>query len=125
METILVVALAVIFYLFIKSLMPVVGVRHKTVAELRKEARDTDKMFIDVRPTETYKQDPIRGFENIPLQELSANIHKLERSSEIVLISDRARQMKKASAKLKRRGFRYVTTVKGGTQEWKEGSKTK
>lgn len=124
METILVVVLAVIFYLFIKSLMPVVGVRHKPAVELRKQVKDKDKKFIDVRPPDSYKQDSIRGFENIPLQELSANIHKLERSSEIVLISDSARQMKKASAKLKRRGFRYVTTVKGGTKEWKEGSKS-
>lgn len=103
--------------------MPVVGVRHKTPAELKKQLKDKDKQFIDVRSADAYSQDPIRGFINIPLSELSAMIHKLDRSNEFILLSDNARQMKKASAKLKRRGFRYVTTVRGGIQEWKEGSK--
>lgn len=103
--------------------MPVVGVRHKTPVELRKHLKDKDKQFIDIRSPVEFKQDHIHGFDNIPLYELSAAVHKLERSNEFVLISDNARQMKKASAKLKRRGFRYVTTVTGGIQDWKEGSK--
>lgn len=112
---------AAVFYLLIKRITPVVGVRQKTPAELRKQLRDKNKQFVDVRSPEGYKQNHIRGFESIPLYELSANIHRLERSNEIILISDNAGQMKKASAKLKRRGFRYVTTVQGGIQEWKEG----
>ena len=123
METILVVVLAAVFYFLIKRLMPVVGVRHKAPAELRKQLKDKNKQFIDVRPPGAFKQDHIRGFENIPLYELSATIQRLERSNEFILISDNARQMKKASAKLKRRGFRYVTTVQGGIQEWNERSK--
>lgn len=101
--------------------MPVVGVRHKTPDELRGHLRDKDKQFIDVRLPDIHKQNPLHGFENMPLNELSANIQKLERGNEIVLISDNKRQMKRASAKLKRRGFRYVTTVRGGIQSWNAG----
>lgn len=101
--------------------MPVIGVKHKTPSELRDHMKDKEKQFIDVRSPEAYNQDSIRGFVNIPLTDLSASIQKLERSNEIVLISDNNRQMKKASAKLKRRGFRYVTTVRGGMRTWNEG----
>ncbi|WP_404451496.1 rhodanese-like domain-containing protein [Virgibacillus necropolis] len=121
MENILVVILALAFYLLLKRIMPVVGVRHKTPSELRDQLKVKDKQFIDVRSSEAYNREHIRGFENIPLSELSVNIQKLERSNEVILISDNNRQMKRASAKLKRRGFRYVTTVRGGLQAWNEG----
>ncbi|ASN06785.1 rhodanese-like domain-containing protein [Virgibacillus necropolis] len=121
MENVLVIVLAIIFYLLLKSIMPVIGVRRKNPSELRGHLKDKDKQFIDVRSPEAYKQNHIHGFENIPLSELSSSIEKLERSNEIVLISDSKRQMKKASAKMKRRGFRYVTTVQGGLQSWNEG----
>ncbi|ASK61025.1 rhodanese [Virgibacillus phasianinus] len=121
MENILVIILAAVFYLLLKRIMPVVGVRHKTPAELKVKLKDKDMQFIDVRPSDAFRQDYIPGFENIPLNELSAGIQKLERGNEIVLISDNPRGMKKASAKLKRRGFRYVTTVQGGIESWQEG----
>lgn len=98
------------------------GVRHKTPAELHGQMKDKGKQFIDLRSSEDYNREHIRGFENIPLNELSGAIQKLERSNEIVLISDKKREMKKASAKLKRRGFRYVTTVQGGIQNWNNGA---
>lgn len=123
MENVLVIIVAAVFYFLLKRAMPVVGVKHKVPAELIKQLKDKDKQFIDVRSPEAYKQGHIRGFENIPLKELSLTIPKLERSNEMVLISDNARQMKIASAKLKRRGFRYVTTVRGGIHDWNEGSK--
>lgn len=100
--------------------MPVIGVKHKTPSELRDRLKDKGKQFIDLRSTEASKQNPVRGFENVPLNELSANVQKLERGNEIVLISNNKREMKKASAKLKRRGFRYVTTVRGGIQSWNQ-----
>lgn len=121
MENILVVGLAVVFYLLLKSMMPVIGVKHKTPEELRGRIKDKDKQFIDLRSSEAYNREHMQGFNNIPLKELSGNMDKLERSNEIILISDNKRAMKKASAKLKRRGFRYVTTVNGGLQAWNQG----
>lgn len=62
---------------------PVEGERI-SLADAKKEFDAGTAVFIDVRTSDVYKQERIKGALNIPLNELDANINKIPKGKKII-----------------------------------------
>ncbi|MFS8629606.1 MAG: rhodanese-like domain-containing protein [Bacillales bacterium] len=119
MEYIFYGLLALVIILFIKSFLPVKGVRNITVEQLREELGDKGKQFVDVRTAAEYKAFHIRGFKNIPLHQLEQKASTLAKDKEVVLICQSGVRSMRAAKILKKAGFAKITNVKGGVNAWR------
>jgi len=74
--------------------------------------------FVDVRAPEEYAAGHATRAINIPLDQLQANLDRLERNEPVYLICQTGRRSKEAADILAKNGFKWVFTVTGGTAQW-------
>ncbi|MFC7680477.1 rhodanese-like domain-containing protein [Paenibacillus sp. GCM10028914] len=113
---IIIIALIVLFLLW--RMLPAKGIRQITATELKNELLDKNKQFIDVRTPSEYKANHIKGFNNIPLQQLAQKSAELSRDREVVVICQSGMRSNTASKMLRKLSFNKVTNVKGGMSAW-------
>ena len=119
MDSIYIVLIVAVAFLILQRMLPAKGVRQMTTAELKGEINDKGKQFVDVRTSAEYRSNHIKGFMNIPLNELSsAAAAKLSKDKEVVVICQSGIRSTKASKLLKKLGYQQVTNVKGGMSAW-------
>ncbi|MGM1046249.1 Rhodanese-related sulfurtransferase [Paenibacillus uliginis N3/975] len=118
MEYLNIIIIALIVLFLIQRMLPAKGIRQITTAELKNELMDKNKQFIDVRTLGEFNGNHIRGFKNIPLQQLAQKSGELSRDREVVVICQSGMRSNKASKLLKKSGFGKVTNVKGGMSAW-------
>ena len=112
--------IAALIYFLLKGLLPTSGVKQLTVAELNSELKQRkNKQFIDVRTAGEFKANHIKGFKNIPLQELNKKASDLSKDQEVILICQSGMRSNQAGKILKKMGFNHVVNVKGGMNAWK------
>lgn len=110
--------LALIAFFLISRIMPTKGVRQISTQELKNELKDKNKQYIDVRTPGEFNARNIKGFKNIPLQQLHQKVTELSKEKEVVVICQSGMRSNKASKLLKSKGFNQVTNVKGGMNTW-------
>ncbi|MFB4322522.1 rhodanese-like domain-containing protein [Paenibacillus lautus] len=120
MDILNVLFIALIILFVVWRILPAKGVRQITAAQLNHELKDANanKQFIDVRTPGEFKGNHIRGFRNIPLDQLLLSSESLSKEREVVLICQSGMRSNKASKTLKKSGFEKVTNVKGGMNAW-------
>lgn len=119
MEYLNYIILGLIVIFLISRMLPAKGVRQITTAELKQELNDKNKQLIDVRTPGEFKANNIRGFKNIPLQQLPGQAEsKLSKDKEVVVICQSGMRSSSACKILKKKGFKQVTNVKGGMSAW-------
>ena len=112
LELILIIILVA---LIIYRLSPTKGVKTITTEELKSVLNDPDKVFIDVRSPIEYKGQHIQQFQNVPLK---SKFNDLPKDKEIVVICQTGIRSNQACKKLKRRGYKNITNVRGGLSYW-------
>lgn len=95
------------------------GVSEMSAAEARPAVEAAYSQFIDVRTPEEYASGHAYRTKNIPLDELTANLDKLEKNEPVYLICETGNRSKKAAAILQQAGFPNTVSVTGGTAAWK------
>lgn len=120
MGTFNIIFIALIVLFIVWRILPAKGVRQINAAQLKDELRNANgnKQFIDVRTPGEFKGNHIRGFRNIPLDQLLLNSDSLSKDKEVVLICQSGMRSNKASKSLRKSGFEKVTNVKGGMSTW-------
>ncbi|WP_210365109.1 rhodanese-like domain-containing protein [Bacillus sp. REN3] len=115
---VLIVGLAAAFLW--SRLSPTKGVNNITTVELREmmKLKKAGNQFIDVRTPGEFKGNHIRGFKNIPLQQLGRRIGELSKDKEVIVICQSGMRSSRASKLLKKAGFQKITNVKGGMSAW-------
>lgn len=110
-----------LFMLFIiKRIIPTKGVRQISTTDLKNELKDKNKQFVDVRTPGEFKGNNIKGFKNLPLQQLAQKAEKeLSKDKEVVVICQSGMRSQNATKILKKLGFTNVTNVKGGMSAWR------
>ncbi len=106
-----------VFFL-VQRLLPAKGVRQISTTDLKKELKDKTKQLIDVRTPQEFTANHIRGFKNIPLNQISRKANELSNEKEVVLICQSGMRSNKGSKILKKLGFKQVTNVRGGMRAW-------
>lgn len=114
-----IIIIVVLLGFFIWRLRPVKGVRNITTAELKNELGSNEKQYIDVRTPGEFKGNSIKGFKNIPLDQLSSKASSLEKEKEVFVICQSGMRSARAAKILKSLGFKQITNVKGGMSAWR------
>lgn len=109
METIIVIAIIVLFFAW--RMRPVKGISNISTEQLKAIMNDNNKVFVDVRTPAEFKARHIKPFINIPL---GSDFSKLPKDKEIVVICQSGMRSKQACNQLKRLGFSKITNVRGG-----------
>lgn len=112
-----ILAAGVIYLLW--RFMPIKGINQITTSELKELLQDKNKQFIDVRTPGEFNQKKIRGFKNIPLNELEVKAGSLDKDKPVVVICQSGMRSSNAARLLKKKGFKEITNVKGGMMSWK------
>jgi len=114
----IIIGLLLIF--IIRRFIPTKGVRQITALELRDELKDKNKQFIDVRTPGEYRVNNIKGFKNLPLQQIMQKAEKeLSKDKEVIVICQSGMRSQNAIKMLKKLGYTKVTNVKGGMSGWR------
>ncbi|MBS4207267.1 rhodanese-like domain-containing protein [Bacillus sp. FJAT-50079] len=120
MEYVNYIVIAFFVFFVLQRFLPAKGVRHISAADVKEELINKNKQFIDVRTPGEFKASHIKGFKNIPLNELSQKADKeLLKENEVIVICQSGMRSQKASKILKKLGFTKVTNVKGGMSAWR------
>jgi len=109
------ILIIILVALIIYRLSPTKGVKTITTEELKSVLNDPDKVFIDVRSPIEYKGQHIQQFQNVPLK---SKFNDLPKDKEIVVICQTGIRSNQACKKLKRRGYKNITNVRGGLSYW-------
>jgi rhodanese-related sulfurtransferase len=108
----------ILFFLF-KRIIPTKGVNHISTTQLKELLNDKNKQYIDVRTPGEYKGIHIKGFKNIPLNQITQKAEKeLNKDKEVIVICQSGMRSQQASKTLKKLGFTNVRNVKGGMSAW-------
>jgi rhodanese-related sulfurtransferase len=113
----LIIAL-VLFFLF-KRIIPPKGVKHISTTQLKELLNDKNKQYIDVRTPGEFKGNHIKGFKNLPLNQITQKAEKeLNKDKEVIVICQSGMRSQQASKRLKKLGFTNVKNIKGGMRAW-------
>lgn len=109
----------ILFIAFIWSrFMPVKGVSNISVQEAKDKFKDANVQFIDVRTPMEYRANHVKPFINIPLSNLTSQLHELDKEKEVVVICQSGMRSMKAAKLLKKQGFQKICNVRGGMSAW-------
>ena len=92
-------------------------VQNAKVAEFRKQMAEKDVVLIDVRTPREVAQGTIEGAINIPLNTLSGEVAKLDKTKKYLVFCRSGARSRRASMILARKGFE-VYNLKGGILAW-------
>ncbi|MDN7242281.1 rhodanese-like domain-containing protein [Planococcus sp. N028] len=113
-----IVGLAVLWLVF-RLTAPTKGVRSISAADLNSELGKKGKQYIDVRTPGEFKGNHIKGFKNIPLNDLPKRMQELAKDQEVLVICQSGMRSSKASQLLKKNGFGQVTNIRGGMSSYR------
>ncbi|MEY8350080.1 rhodanese-like domain-containing protein [Bacillus cereus] len=109
-----VILIALVGWFLISRFLPVKGVKNITGKELKSILGKQNKQFIDVRTSGEYRGNHMKGFRNIPLNELANKASQLDKNKEVIVICQSGMRSKQATKILKKLGFQHITNVSGG-----------
>ena len=98
----------------ISRCLTVKGVQNITGIELKSIVGKQGKYFIDVRTVGEYRGNHMKGFQNIPLNDLASKTNQLDKNREVIVICQSGMRSKQAAKMLKKLGFQHVINVSGG-----------
>lgn len=88
-----------------------------SVAEVAAK-REAGAFLLDVRQPEEWNQFHIPGSTLIPLAELAANVDKMPRDREIIVVCRSGNRSAQGRDILRNEGFTRVTSMAGGVTQW-------
>lgn len=70
--------------------------------------------FIDVRTPGEFKNRKIKGFTNLPLQNISSQLNRIDKDKTVVLICQSGSRSARAAKLLSKSGYKDIMNVSGG-----------
>lgn len=85
---------------------------------------DNGAVFVDARDDKEFKAGHIKGARSIPVNQLDKHIHDLEKHKEtdVVVYCDNGMRASRMTGKLKKQGFKKVSTIAGGLKNWEKAN---
>ena len=94
------------------------GVSEITPEEARPAVEAAYSQFIDVRTPEEFAAGHAYRARNIPLDQLTKNLDRLEKNEPVYLICQSGRRSKEAAEILVEAGYPQAVSIVGGTTAW-------
>lgn len=114
------IALMIAFYITNKLMAR--GIHLITAAQLKEylDGRSAEYFYLDVRTVNEFKNNHIKRFKNIPLNELKTRMDKIPKDSKIIVICQSGNRSSIACRQLKKAGYKELYNVQGGMNLWKK-----
>jgi rhodanese-related sulfurtransferase len=96
------------------------GISELAPADALPATKAAYSQFIDVRTPEEFASGHADRARNIPLDQLKANLDKLEKNEPVYLICQSGRRSREAAEILVANGFSQAINITGGTNAWQE-----
>lgn len=120
MEWLLWVAIGIIAYFVISRFTaPAKGIKTMSTDELKAELGKKDKQYVDVRTPAEFKANHIKGFKNIPLNDLPKRLDELSKNKETLVICQSGMRSSRAGQLLKKNGFENIVNIRGGMNSYR------
>lgn len=120
MEWLLWIAVGIIAYFAISRFTaPTKGIKTMSTDELKSSIGKKDKQYIDVRTPAEFKANHIKGFKNIPLNDLPKRVNELSKDKETLVICQSGMRSSRASQLLKKNGFTNIVNIRGGMSSYR------
>ncbi len=90
------------------------------VVELKEkmDAKTPNVLYLDVRSTREFSSGKIKGFKNIPVNEIPGRLSEIPKNKEIVVICQSGSRSSSAARFLKKNDYENVLNVSGGMGSW-------
>tara|TARA_S200000501_G_C20438507_1_gene575504 strand:+ start:34 stop:429 length:396 start_codon:yes stop_codon:yes gene_type:complete len=75
-------------------------------------------LVLDLRSKEDFNLSHLRASKNIPFNELTNNLNKLDKSKAVLLICEKGIKAPQSASKLLKDGFENVYILEGGFSAW-------
>lgn len=77
-------------------------------------------VFVDIRKDEEYDEAHIKNAIHIPIEELKEKLGRVERykNEPVVMVCANGKRSSRATADLKKAGFKNVSSIEGGMKAW-------
>ncbi len=97
------------------------GVQQISTNELKAMigTKDKNNHFLDVRTSGEFSSRNIKGFKNIPLDQIGQRLTQIPKDKTIVLICQSGNRSSMAARKLAKAGYDKIINVKGGMNMWR------
>lgn len=95
------------------------GLQSISTEELKSQLGSKNKQFVDVRTPGEFKGNHVKGFKNIPLNDLPKRMGELSKDKEVVVMCQSGMRSSKASQILIKNGFEKVLNVRGGMSSYR------
>jgi hydroxyacylglutathione hydrolase len=89
-----------------------------TAEQVLKWKKDPKVQLIDVRTTAEYASGHIAGFENIPLNTLEANAHKIQKDNPVIIHCQSGVRSATAYSILEQLGYTNILNYSGSINDW-------
>ena len=110
MEWLLWIAIGILAYIAISRFTaPTKGIKTMSTDELKPVLGKKDKQYIDVRTPVEFKANHIKGFKNIPLNELPKRVNELSKDKETLVICQSGMRSSRYFARLSTAVTRWPT----------------
>ena len=81
--------------------------------------KDFSYFYMDVRTPGEFKSNKIKGFRNIPLNQISNKLTQIPEDKKLVVICQSGARSSVACRQLAKAGYKDVTNVRGGMNTWR------
>lgn len=124
MKNLLIVLAVIVIWYFINRIR-YSKIKQVSVIELKEhlDSKDKENLFVDVRTLEEFKANKIKGFVNIPLNQINKRLKELPKEKKIILCCQSGGRSTSASRFLYKAGYENVINVKGGMSAWMRHNK--
>lgn len=97
------------------------GIKNISTGDLKGYLTKKDQyQFIDVRTPGEFKNKKIKGFTNMPLDQLVHKSASLSKDKPVVLICQSGARSYRAARTLKGAGYKDLINVRGGMNMWRD-----
>ena len=115
------IIIAVILVIFIASKLMGGSSKAISTADLKAliAKKEPDYFYMDVRTPGEFKSKKIKGFKNIPLDQIKNRLTQIPEDKKLVVICQSGARSSAACRQLAKAGYTDVTNVRGGMNLWR------
>lgn len=115
MEILLAVVVAyLLFFVYNKLTAPKVEHVSGNMLDQMVSDKSNKKQFIDVRTPSEFSSRKVKGFQNIPLDQLQKRIKEIDATMPVVVMCASGSRSMKAAKILSKNGIKNIVNVRGG-----------
>lgn len=120
MEILYIIIPAIIVFLIVTKFFAK-GINSITTTEAKEllQNNKNDYFFMDVRTAREFKANKIKGFKNIPLDQINNRLDQIPKDKKLVVMCQSGSRSTVAARQLVKAGYTEISNVRGGISLWR------